>query len=294
MIEEYLIYIKSVRNLSDATVRSYGNDLHRFEEYLNSPGVSLDEVSIHDVRGFLTELSALGLSTATLNRVLSSLRMFYSYLVKHHGWIRNPTIGIRGLKRRRKLPGFLFEEELDSLFMLPEDSFWGLRDRVILELLYSTGCRISEIVDLDVTEVDFKEGNALIRGKGGRERLVFIGGPAMDVLKRYVALRDGYARSQDNDAVRALILNRQGWRITARGIAYIIARYVQKAGIAKRISPHTFRHTFATHLLDRGADIRMVQEMLGHSNLSTTQIYTHVGIERLKKVYEKAHPHAKR
>jgi len=200
----------------------------------------------------------------------------------------------KGIETDKETPGVSIRRGTRFTVHAPEDSFWGLRDRVILELLYSTGCRISEIVDLDITEVDFKGGNALIRGKGGRERLVFIGGPAMDVLKQYAALRDRYVRSQDNDAARALILNKQGWRITARGIAYIIAKYVQQAGIAKRISPHTFRHTFATHLLDRGADIRMVQEMLGHSNLSTTQIYTHVGIDRLKKVYEKAHPHAKK
>jgi site-specific recombinase XerD len=218
----------------------------------------------------------------------------------------NPFAEIRSLRTEKKLPSFLFEEEMAKLLELPAsaaeggeagtDGFWKLRDRAVLETLYSTGCRISELVSLDLSDVDLRNRAARVMGKGSRERMVFLGGEALAALKEYMdgrraRMRPG-APGGDPQAVRALFVNQRGRRITDRGVRFILASYLRAANLGKKVSPHTFRHSFATHLLDRGADIRAVQELLGHASLSTTQVYTHVGLERLKKVYRRAHPHA--
>jgi site-specific recombinase XerD len=190
------------------------------------------------------------------------------------------------------------------------DSFWRLRDRAVLETLYSTGCRISELVSLDLADLDLKARNARVMGKGAKERLVYLGDTAVAALREYLSRRSFHAkepaqirssarsaevapRTGARSAAAALFINRRGERITDRGIRFILGEYLARANLGKRVTPHTFRHSFATHLLDRGADIRAVQELLGHASLSTTQVYTHVGMERLKRVYRRAHPHAK-
>jgi integrase/recombinase XerC/integrase/recombinase XerD len=186
------------------------------------------------------------------------------------------------------------EKEIVKLLSMPDDTYAGTRDRAILELLYSTGCRVAEVHSMNLRDVVRGKKAVRVRGKGGKERYVFLGGPAREALGLYIGQRKNHVRTEDPDAVRALFLNLKGGRLTQRGIALIIEKYLVNSGISKRVSPHTFRHSFATHLIDHGADIRMVQEMLGHSSVSTTQIYTHVGLEKLKKVYREAHPHGKR
>ncbi len=171
-------------------------------------------------------------------------------------------------------------------------AFRSIRDKAVLELLYSTGCRISELVSLNVTDVNLKERTATVMGKGSKERMVFIGKAAFVTLREYLSLR-GARTAGDTDSGRALFVNLRGTRLTDRGVRFILGSYLQAANFGKRVTPHTFRHSFATHLLDRGADIRAVQELLGHASLSTTQVYTHVGLERLKKVYRRTHPHAR-
>ena len=174
------------------------------------------------------------------------------------------------------------------------EGFWKLRDRAVLETLYSTGCRISELVSLDLADLDLKNRTARVMGKGSRERNVFLGAEALAALRDYLAERQRHVRpgAGDADAQRAVFLNQRGRRITDRGVRFVLSAYLRTANLGKKVTPHTFRHSFATHLLDRGADIRAVQELLGHASLSTTQVYTHVGLERLKKVYRRAHPHA--
>ncbi|MFW5684246.1 MAG: tyrosine-type recombinase/integrase, partial [Spirochaetota bacterium] len=205
-----------------------------------------------------------------------------------------PLEGVRGLRKQRHLPTFLFEAEMGRLLTLEGDDFTTLRDRLILELLYSTGCRISELVMINLDDIDFKRGRILVHGKGRKDRIVFLGKTAREVLADYLPYRSERLARLGRRDEKALVMNANGQRITQRGVAGIIQKRVLEKGIAKRVSPHTFRHSFATHILDHGADIRVVQELLGHSSLSTTQVYTHLGLGALKRIYEQAHPHAER
>lgn len=293
MREEYLAYVAGVRSLSPNTVAAYGHDVAAFEQYLAEHGVSVAEATHRDVRGFVASLGRQRRSPAAVNRALSALRGFYEYLVKQGTVTVNPFDGVRSVRREKTLPDIMFENEVEQIIdgIDGGDPFLVSRNRLIVELLYSSGCRVSELVGMNVTDVSLKERTILVRGKGRKERLVFVGGPAAKVLNDYLPFRNGRIDRSDDDAARALVLNSRGTRITRRGVAYVLDVIVKAEGIDKRITPHTFRHSFATHVLDRGADIRVVQEMLGHAGLSTTQIYTHVGMQRLREAYEQAHPH---
>ncbi len=288
-----------MRNLSPHTLASYAKDLARYFAFLKAKGIEGDAAGLADARAFVGSLAAEGLSPRSVNRIVSGVRGYYRYR-ERMGEIRsNPFSDIRSLKTEKRLPSFLFEEEMTKLLEMPErapagardDVFRRVRDSAVLEFLYSTGCRISELVSLDLTDVNLKDRSARVMGKGSKERVVFIGAEALAVLKDYVSRRP-YHAAADPDSQRALFLNSKGRRLTDRGVRFILSAYLQTANLGKRVTPHTFRHSFATHLLDRGADIRAVQELLGHASLSTTQVYTHVGLERLKKVYRRAHPHA--
>ncbi len=301
MREEYLTYLRAVRNLSPHTLESYGKDLEKYEAFLAERGVSAEAASLADARGFVGWLSREGLSPRSVNRIVSGVRGWYRYMERRGRIGANPFAEIRSLRTEKRLPSFLFEEEMARLIELPsqtacagEDSFWKLRDRAVLETLYSTGCRISELVSLDIGDVDLKNSSARVMGKGSKERNVFLGATAVTALRQYMSCRALHAAKPgaSADAARALFINQRGGRITDRGVRFILGEYLARANLGKRVTPHTFRHSFATHLLDRGADIRAVQELLGHASLSTTQVYTHVGLERLKKVYRRAHPHA--
>jgi integrase/recombinase XerC/integrase/recombinase XerD len=226
--------------------------------------------------------------------MLSALRRYFEYQVRYEKRATNPFAAVRSLKRDQRLPDFFFEEEMEQLLALPDESFLGKRDRAILELLYSTGCRVAELVSINISGLNYKRQSIRIVGKGNKERFVFIGREAMRALDAYLLVREEHVDRNDPDAVQALFINSRGGRITTRGVFYIIRKYIEMAGVPKKVGPHTFRHSFATHVLDRGADIRAVQELLGHSSLSTTQVYTHLGLDRLKKIYRKAHPHARK
>ncbi|MGA2615252.1 MAG: tyrosine recombinase XerC [Spirochaetia bacterium] len=301
MPEEYLSYLRSVRNLSPHTLESYAKDLHKYEAFLEERGVAPRKAALAEARGFVGRLSRDGLSARSVNRIVSGVRGWYRYMERRGEIEANPFAEIRSLRTEKRLPSFLFEEEMARLIELPsqtscheEGSFWKLRDRAVLETLYSTGCRISELVSLNIGDLDLKNSSARVMGKGSRERNVFLGESAVSALRGYMACRSSFAPKAPPfpDAVRAVFINQRGGRITDRGIRFILGEYLARANLGKRVTPHTFRHSFATHLLDRGADIRAVQELLGHASLSTTQVYTHVGLERLKKVYRRAHPHA--
>jgi len=293
MIEKFLSYLQSVRNLSPSTVSAYGKDIREFHAFLKNNGVPPEDAETHDVRNFIAEKSQSGLSTSSINRALSSLKSFYTYLVRYRGWEKNPADGIRTFRMNRRLPNYLFDNEIKKLMELPENDFWGLRDRLIMELLYSTGCRISEIASINIGDISPRSSSLRVLGKGRKERFVFLGKPALKVWAEYIDKLMDFNTGKRRDTQSALLINRRGGRLTVRGISKIIEKYILSSGIMKRVSPHTFRHTFATHLLEQGADIRVVQEMLGHASLSTTQIYTHLEIERLKSVYMNAHPHGR-
>jgi tyrosine recombinase XerC len=285
-INKYLAHIEHDRDFSSQTLRAYRNDLHQYLSFLVDEGCrELGNVSRLLLRGFLAFLKKQGYSKATIARKLVSIRSLYKFLCREGILKFNPVENIRTPKLDRKLPGFMSINEVESLLNLPAlNTLPGIRDRAIMETLYSTGMRVSELVGINVADVDFFNEVVKIRGKGKKERLQPIGKHALDAIKSYIA-----KRGSDNEA---LFLNKRGGRLTERSVARMLEKYVKKAGLSLNISPHTFRHSFATHLLDRGADLRSVQELLGHANLSTTQIYTHITTERLKQVYDKAHPRA--
>jgi site-specific recombinase XerD len=293
VLERYLAYLKHVRHLARNTLEAYRRDVELFQQYLTVEGGGEGGFGPSQARSFVGFLSHQGLSSRSINRVLSALRGYYRFLGRQAGGdsaAANPFGSIRSLKVPERLPSFLLEQEMEQVVERPAGSFWELRDRLILELLYATGCRVSELAGMDLTDLDLKGRSIRVRGKGGRERVVFFGASAGEVLREYLLHRRGIPLAD----ARALLVNRRGERITVRGIQGIVEKALRSSGLAKPASPHTFRHSFATHLLARGRDIRLVQELLGHSRLSTTQIYTHLDIERLAEEYRLAHPHATR
>lgn len=291
-IASYLSYLAGTRRLSNDTVRAYRRDLYLYEDYLGREELEWDKVDSRAARNFLSELSARGDAAASINRSLSALRRFYDYYWKKDRVNVNPFKEISGLKKGRRVPLVLYSRDWDSLIDAVEgNDFENCRDRLLLELLYSTGCRVSEAAGINLKDFTRSYRELKVTGKGKKERIVFLGEPARDALQAYLPLREFRQDHLDPDAARALFLNQRGHRLTVRGIALLIQECVRRAGLTGKISPHSFRHTFATDMLNNGANIREVQEMLGHASLSTTQVYTHVGIEHLKQVYRKAHPH---
>lgn len=285
-IEKFIRYLDIEKNYSKHTILNYRLDLEDFRKFLaESP---LEKVDYLTLRKYLAILKEKNLGSRTVNRRLSALRSFFKFLTREGYLKTNPTLILSSPKLDKHLPSFMTEEEvarlIESAFQKNEKDEMGLRDRAILETFYSTGLRISELVGLSVDDVDFISGIVKVMGKGKKERIVPIGEVAITAVRKYLG-----KRKKQNSAV---FLNKNGKRITTRGVWDIVGKYLQMAGIKQGVSPHTFRHSFATHLLNRGADLRTVQELLGHANLSSTQIYTHLTTERLKSVYDKAHPHA--
>ncbi len=289
--QDWLVHLRDVRKLSDATIRSYRRDLEAWSDFLKEQNLEIQQAGRREARGFMVLMSSRHMAPATVNRRLSALKSYYEWRRRRTGAGENPFDAFRTLKNGRRLPGYLSYEELENFLNYCKDNFAGRRDKLLFELMYSTGCRVAEICSLNVNDV--RQHKIRVKGKGGKERVVFAGKEAAAALADYLPLRREHA-ADNSDSQKALILDLQGHRLTARGVYYIIRKYAALTGISKKVSPHTFRHTFATHVLDEGADIRMVQEMLGHSSLSTTQIYTHTGIEKIKQVYRLSHPHARR
>ena len=288
-LEKYLAYLESVRGLSKSSLSAYGRDVRLMLEFIERGGY--DEESPDFVRPFLGELSRRGLSTRSVNRMLSSLRGYFRFKTRMGLGRYNPLEGVKGLRSGRRLPSFLFEDQMESLLDDLDGGAWELRDRALFEFLYSTGCRVSEAVALNVTDLDLVQRRVVVRGKGKKERNVFLGSAARRALTAYLEQRK--ARFPARRAETALFVNTRGGRLTDRGVRHILDGHLDRLAFGRKVSPHTFRHSFATHILNSGADIRIVQELLGHASLSTTQVYTHVGLDRLKDVYRRAHPHGR-
>ena len=286
-IDKFINYLKVEKNASANTITNYRVDLKSFGAFLGERNIGgVDHLTL---RRFLAEMRQKNYSKRTIARKLACLRSFFKFLYREGHIKTNPISAVSTPKLDRVLPKFLDVEKMLKLVQSPPaDKISGLRDRAVLETLYSTGIRVSELVGLDVDDVDFISGVIKVMGKGSRERIVPIGEPALAAMRRYIDKR-GMDKVRDKDAV---FLNKSGRRLTDRSIRRIVDKYVRSLSVSEKISPHSLRHSFATHLLDRGADLRSVQELLGHMNLSTTQIYTHVTMERLKSVYDKAHPRA--
>ena len=291
---EFLAKLEHEKGYSEHTLRAYHKDLSQFDTFLGDEKCSsLKTVNHLLLRKFLAVLRTNNYSKTTIARKLASIRSFFKFLIQVGELVSNPFEALRTPKQDKKLPHFLSISDVDVLLKTPDCSnSMGLRDLAMLETLYSTGIRVSELVNLDDGDIDFFGGMIKVTGKGKKERIVPIGSHATKAIREYLDSRSKRKKDEKKKISRnePLFLNKYGNRLTARSVARTLDKYLKMSGINLLTSPHTFRHSFATHLLDKGADLRSVQELLGHSNLSTTQIYTHITTERLKAVYEKSHP----
>ncbi len=294
-IESFISSLKEERNLSPYTTKNYKIDLKQLLNYLSSKGslfLTPSRIDHEVARRFLIYLEKQRYSRRSLARKIAACRSLFKYLVREGEAKVNPFKLISTPKLKKKLPNFLYMDEINRLLEKPSPSSpRGLRDRAILELLYATGIRISELIKLTTSDVDLTEGEARVLGKGRKERIVLLGSEAIKALKKYLAQG---RRPLNKLGRKPLFISRQGSPLSERSVQRMISHYSRKAGIGRRVTPHTLRHTFATHLLEGGADLRSVQELLGHGSLSTTQMYTHITKERLKSIYDSFHPRARK
>jgi len=293
----FLSYLREQRNYSPATTLAYGVDLGQFFEFLGSrggeSGAKIGDVDPLVIRAFLAWLHERKDSRATIARKLASVRSFFRYLVREGKLDENPARPVRTPRQEKKLPRLLGEGEMRILLETPETAtLKGKRDRALLELLYATGMRVGEIVALDLEDIDAAEGTILVLGKGSKERHVLFGEMAKSALLDYLAARRSSKAPAAGRRSDAVFVNKSGTRLTDRSVRRILAARLRECALKHRISPHGLRHSFATHLLDHGADLRAIQELLGHASLSTTQRYTHVSTEQMLRIYNKAHPRA--
>ncbi len=323
IIQDFLNYLSFEKRFSEHTAKCYGADLRQFGWYLctgseigHTPSAGpggenhqsgtavavashtdteidnmLVAVDIDSVRNYMAYLTNKQQSKSTIARKLATLRSFYKFLVKRSVVKANPVMLIRTPKQERKLPKFLEYEEVKRLLDTPPVNTWlGSRDRAIMETLYITGVRVSELVGLNLDDVDFLSEVIHIRGKGKKERIVPIGSSALQSIQHYMEYRNKRAQSSEGFDSKVLFVNKHGKRLSTRSVRRKMDKYLTMAGLDPSISPHTLRHSFATHMLNNGADLRSVQELLGHQSLSTTQVYTHLTTKKLKEVYDSAHP----
>ena len=289
-LNEYLDYLKYQKNYSSDTIESYRNDIVGYFDYIKKEGLKFIDMDYETIRFWLMYLNDMGNVSSTISRKISALRGFYKYLLNKKVIDNNPFSLVSLPKKQRTLPRFFYYNELELLFQVPNlNSALGQRDRLILEILYATGTRVSELVNIKIDDISKDEIRIL--GKGNKERIVRFGDYAEDVLELY--LKDGYKKLNKSNS-KYLFLNNNGMPLTTRGVRYILDNIIKKTTLDKKISPHMIRHSFATHLLNEGCDILTVQELLGHESLTATSIYTHVTNERLKEVYFKCHPRAKK
>ena len=291
LINSFLDYLKYERNYSNNTIIGYQNHLEIFIEYLSNKGINnINSVSYNIIRNYINFLYEKKYNSKSICNHISSLRSFFKYLKNNDYVSSNPMTLIENPKLEKKLPKFLFYEDIEKILSIPDlTTYVGVRNALILEMLYVTGIRVSELINIKISDIDFTNCKIKILGKGNKERLVMYGNRCKLLLDKYLEIRKNFLK--DNNEY--LFLGVKGKKINDRVIRSIINELSVKAGINLKISPHTFRHTFATHMLNEGADLRSVQELLGHENLSTTTIYTHVTNERLRNVYLHTHPRAR-
>lgn len=295
-LEGFLLYLKSEKQASPCTIEAYRVDVEQFAAFVTGRAgreAGPAAVDIWMVRRYLGWLNQAGLQRSSINRKLAALRSFYRYLLRVEQVQSSPVALLSGPRREKKLPGCLSHAEVEKLLGIPATTPLGLRDRAILEILYASGIRVAELVGLDQEDLDLVAGYARVLGKGRRERVVPVGHYAVKALEDYLyRARPELAARRNPPEQRALFLNHLGGRLTTRGVRERLSHYVEKAALRSGVSPHTIRHTFATHLLEGGADLRVIQELLGHIRLATTQIYTHISQTQLREVYLQFHPRA--
>ena len=291
LVMEYLEYLSSVRGVSERTSSAYNRDLLHYIAYCANHDFPPEKASPSQVRGFISDLSLEGVASVSVNRSLSSIRGFYRWLVRFNYRQDDPALPLRNLKTPKTLPAFLWEGEMAHFSELPDTAgiLWPERDKALILAMYSGGLRISEVASLSLKNIESDFQGARIIGKGNKERHVFFSDEAREALYAYLPARQ--SRIKAEQATDRLFVSRKGSPISVPGVRWIISKYAEKSGLNKNIHPHSLRHSFATHLVNSGCDVRVVQELLGHASISTTQRYTHVNMERLKQVYNKAHPH---
>ena len=294
-IQRFLTYLTVERNSSDYTVKSYREDLLSLLEFLSESfgrTPRIHEITTVDLRDYVSALHEAAYAESSISRRLASLRSFFRFAQRDGLVEQNPAQPLRNPRRKRKLPHFLTQDQIGKLLVAPAlDHPFGYRDRAIFEVLYSAGLRVSELVGINDEDIDFRGGLLRVRGKGKKERLAPLGSFAIKALKRWLNRRR-LSRRSEKRGLSPVFVNRFGDRLTTRSVGRMLEKYIKQTDLDTRTTPHTLRHSFATHLLDRGADIRSVQELLGHKSLVTTQIYTHVTTASLRKIYERAHPRA--
>ena len=292
---KYIEFLQYERKFSHNTIDSYVKDFDLFNKWLNTQGITLFELDTPIARTYLFELNKAHLSKSSIARKISSIRLFYTFLVEIGKMNKNPFDEIHSPKKDKALPQVLKECDIQQFFseLYQEDAPLSQRDQVLFELLYGSGLRVSEVVSLNVCDVS-SYTSIRILGKGSKERLVPLSKKTVGILKHYLSKDGGRNVLLNKNATseNALLLNNRGLRLTRRGVIYIVDKYIEQGALTYHVSPHSFRHSFATHLLDHGADLKMIQELLGHNSLSTTQIYTKVSSKRLKELYNIGHPRA--
>lgn len=294
LLEKFINYIEIEKHYSFNTVKNYELDLETFLLFLNKENIDkINQVDYRIIRNYLNEMYKKKYAKKTISRNISSLRSFFKYLKRHSYINNNPMLLITNPKEDKKLPNFLYYNELENLLKAPDlNTSLGYRNALMIELFYSTGIRVGEIVNIKTNDLDINAKKIKILGKGNKERYVLYGDVCSDLLKTYLSEKRGLIKEHiTNDY---LFINHLGDKLSTRGVEYILTSIIKKSNLNKKITPHTLRHTFATHMLNEGADLKSVQELLGHENLKTTQIYTHVSNERLRSVYLNTHPRAKK
>ncbi|MCM8771515.1 MAG: site-specific tyrosine recombinase XerD [Candidatus Omnitrophica bacterium] len=284
LIEKFLEHIKVEKNLSLNTICAYRNDLLKFKDFIENKNLDLNRLEQEDITSFILFLKKKNYSSTSIVRILSGVRNFLKFLLAK-GYIENKEISIETPKIEKKLPEVLSKEEIDRILNIDKISRNHIRNLAILELFYGSGVRVSELCNLKINEINFEEGFVKIKGKGQRERIAILNQKTMELLKEYL-------KSRKNYVCEYLFLNNQGKKLSRQSVWKIVKKYAKFSGIEKNITPHTFRHTFATHLLSEGLDLRIVQELLGHKSIATTEIYTHLERKKVKEIYKKFHPRA--
>lgn len=301
LIEKYLKYLSVERNASEHTIISYENDLRSFlnftaeVEQIDPSEVDVNSITRLSIRLWLGDLSEQGMAKTSIARKVAALRSFFKYCFKRGHITKNPAHLLVVPKKDQTLPKTATIEDIDRMMEAVNiETVQGLQNRAILELFYGTGMRLSELTGLNVSDIDLKQNQVIVKGKGNKQRIIPLGKSVSDILKQFIKKRpELYGDRTDADATKALFIAASGQRMYDRAVGYMVEKYLKKTSEVTQKSPHVLRHSFATHMLDNGADIRIIKEFLGHANLAATQVYTHTSIERLKNVYEQAHPRAK-
>ena len=289
-IKVYTEYISFEKRLSKNTIKNYLKDIFKLEELNNQE--PLNKIEIDDIRKNISSLHSKGLNGKSLSRMLSSWRGFYEFLINRFNFIKNPIIGIKAPKSPKKLPQILSVDQAVRLVDIKDESFLGVRDHAVLELFYSSGLRLSELTNLNENDINLSDETITVIGKGNKTRILPIGDMAIKAIKKWLTLRLKFLDGSSNNS--ALFLSKLSKRLTPRAIQYRLKFWAIKQGVPENIHPHLLRHSFASHILQSSHDLRAVQELLGHENISTTQIYTHLDHQHLTEIYDKSHPRAKK